>query len=172
MHKSFDLKDLPTVLEVKSDIFNYYKERIGGSPYNLSEFSENVYNTISSVLSGYLPMAGDDVLVLGTEEYMFTPMVFAKMLSDKLHIDVQFHATTRSPIETSNLCDYAIKQRVPITSCYDNARNTYIYNLRKYDKVYIITDVNPNLEFIKDISSALVSAGCEEKNIICITMKG
>lgn len=172
LHKSFDLKDLPTVLEVKSDSSNYYKERIGELPYNLSEFSENVYNTISSVLSGYLPMAGDDVLVLGTEEYMFTPMVFAKKLSDKLHVNVQFHATTRSPIETADLCDYAIKQRYPITSCYANARNTYIYNLRKYDRVYIITDVNPNLEFIKDISSALVSAGCEAKNIICITMKG
>ena len=172
IHTSFKLKDFPVVLEVKSDISNYSKERIGGSPYNLFEFSENVYYTISSALSKYLPMAGEDVLVLGTEEYMFTPMIFAKMLSDKLYVNVQFHATTRSPIETSDLPNYAINKRYPITSCYDYARKTYLYNLRKYDKVYIITDVNPNFEFIKDISSALVSVGCEAKNIIIITTKG
>ena len=119
-----------------------------------------------------MPNPNDNVLVLGTEEYMFTPMVFAKMLTDKLHINVQFHATTRSPIEISNNSGYAIKQRYPISSCYDPTRDTYIYNLKWYDKIYIITDVIPNSDFIKNITFSLVSVGCETKNIFIITMKG
>lgn len=111
-------------------------------------------------------------LVLGTEEYMFSPMLFAKMLADDLNANVQFHATTRSPIETSSFDYYAIKYRFCITSCYDNSRDTYIYNLQKYDKVYIITDVVPNEDFIIDISSALVHTGCNIDNIVFIILKG
>lgn len=166
------LKKVPSILEVKSDIANYCKERVGSQPYDFSEFSEVIYSTISSALHDNMPETNDNVLVLGTEEFMFAPMVFAEMLEMKKQIPVMFHATTRSPIETSDLEGYAIKKRYPITSCYDSSRNTFIYNLRKYDKVYIITDVKPNLNFIKDISSALVSVGCNTKNIFIITMKG
>ncbi|MBQ2937908.1 MAG: phosphoribosyltransferase domain-containing protein [Clostridia bacterium] len=172
MHVSPNIMDFPKVLVARSDISNYSKERIGSKPYPLSGFSEIVYSTISSTLNDHMPMVGDDVLVLGTEEYMFTPMIFAKELCDKLHTNVQFHATTRSPIETADRIDYAIRTRYPITSCYDYTRKTYIYNLRKYDKVYIITDVIPNSNFIIDISSALVNAGCKIQDIIIITMKG
>lgn len=172
VHTSFKFKEMPKIIEVKSDISNYFKERIGGLPYNLFDFSKIIYSTISSALYNKLPMVGEKVLVLGTEEYMFTPMIFAKELKDTLQVDVQFHATTRSPIETSNLEDYALKERYPITSCYDLARKTYIYNLMRYDKVYIVTDVMPNFRFIRDIFSALVSVGCEEKNIIIVTVKG
>ena len=171
-HVSTTVINSPTLLEVKSDVSNYFNERIGSKPINLSDFSEAVYTTISSALANHMPEQGDDVLVLGTEEYMFAPMVFAKMFSDKLNVNVQFHATTRSPIETSDSVDYAIKHRYQLASCYDSERNTYIYNLRKYDKVYIITDVIPNPHFIKDISSALASVGCETKNIFIVTAKG
>ena len=94
------------------------------------------------------------------------------MLNENLNVNVQFHATTRSPIETSNASSYAIHSCYPISSCYDKTRNTFIYNLRRYDKVYIITDVIPTDNFVKDISSALVSVGCTIQNIMIITLKG
>ena len=166
------LKSVPAIIEVKNSVSNYFKERIGAKPYDISEFSEKIYSSISSVLGYNMPKQDETVLVLGTEEYMFAPMVFAKALSDSLGIDVQFHATTRSPIEISGEFDYAIKNRYPITSCYNCSRNTNIYNLEKYDKVYIITDVIPNSKFINDISAALALIGCNVQNIIILTMKG
>lgn len=163
---------IPTVLSISCDYSDFYKERIGGKPYNLQEFSENIYTQIAGLIDSSLPNSKDTVLVLGTEEFMFTPMVFGKMLCEKLNVNVQFHATTRSPIETSCSEFYAIHQRYPISSCYNEKRNTFIYNLKKYDKVYIITDVYPSYSFMKDISSALVSAGCSLEDILIITLKG
>ncbi len=165
---------IPPILSINCNYSNFYKERIGGKPYNLQDFSENIYTQIVAGLidDSFLPNSKDTVLVLGTEEFMFTPMVFGKMLSEKLNVTVQFHATTRSPIETSSSELYAIHQRYTISSCYNEKRNTFIYNLKKYDKIYIITDVYPSYSFMKDISSALVYAGCSLEDIIVITLKG
>lgn len=167
-----ELTSVPEIIEVKCPISNFFRERVGEKPCGISQFAETIYSSISSVLGCNMPNQSETVLVLGTEEYMFAPMVFAKKLSETLVIDVQFHATTRSPIETSGEFDYTIKHRYPITSCYDSARNTNIYNLEKYDKVYIITDVIPNSRFVNDISSALALVGCNVKNVIILTMKG
>ena len=169
---SAPLKVLPPVFSISCTYSDFYKERIGGKPYGLQEFSQNVYEQIASQISAILPSNTDNVLILGTEEFMFTPMIFGKMLSENLNVNVQFHATTRSPIETSCSEFYAIHQRYPIHSCYNEKRNTFIYNLQKYDKVYIITDTYPSSDFMKDISSALVSAGCSLKDIFIITLKG
>lgn len=166
------LETYPTILNVNCSVSDFYKERIGCEPYKLLYFSETVYSQIAYILGASLPHKDDDVLVLGTEEFMFTPMIFAKMLNENLNVNVQFHATTRSPIETSNASSYAIHYCYPISSCYDKTRNTFIYNLRRYDKVYIITDVIPTDNFVKDISSALVSVGCTIQNIMIITLKG
>ena len=132
--------------------------------------SETVYSEVIGAIEE--PKAGENVLVIGTEEFMFTPMVFGKILEEKLSVNVQFHATTRSPIVASNEEAYAIKASYPLTSCYDKNRNTFIYNLERYDKVYIITDVVPTEEFVDDITAALVSVGCDVKNVFIITLKG
>ena len=166
------LNGYPTVISLKCSVSDFYKERIGCKPYDFKEFSNELYLQTINALGNALPQKDDDVLVLGTEEFMFTPMVFGKMLSEKLNVHVKFHATTRSPIETSKKSSYAIHHRYPISSCYDKNRNTFIYNLKRYDKVYIITDVIPNDEFIKDISHALASVGCSPNDITIITLKG
>lgn len=160
----------PKILWVKNTASNFIKERIGAEPYNMHEFTEEIYSSVSSALAGNMPNSNDAVLVLGTEEYMFTPMVFAKALSEHVDVDVQFHATTRSPIETSKECKYAIRNRYPIASCYEPARNTNIYNLKKYDRVYIMTDVIPNCKFVEDISVALTLAGCDIEKIVILCM--
>lgn len=167
-----NLETYPTILNIKCTVSDFYKERMGCKPYKLLDFSKIVYSQISKAIGSALPKKSDKVLILGTEEFMFTPMVFGKMLSEILNVNVHFHATTRSPIETSSASSYAIHHRYSISSCYNKTRNTFIYNLQRYDKVYIITDVNPTDDFIKDISSALISVGCSIQNIIIIILKG
>lgn len=162
----------PNVIEVPCNVSSFSKERIGFVPHDFKTFSHTLYSQITTQISNYLPKSNENVLVLGTEEYMFSAMAFGKMLAEKQHVNVCCHATTRSPIETSTLKDYAIQYRYPIASCYNKERKTYIYNLQKYDRVYIVTDVVPTEEFIIDISSALVSTGCELDTIVFIVLKG
>lgn len=160
----------PAQIIVKSSVSDFYKERVGSKPHSLWYMSKTVYSEIIGSIEK--PKAEEKVLVIGTEEFMFTPMVFGKMLEENLNVNVQFHATTRSPIVASNEEAYAIKTSYLLTSCYDRNRNTYIYNLERYDKVYIITDVVPTEEFVNDITAALVSIGCDVKNVFIITLKG
>ncbi len=162
----------PNVVEVPCDVSGFSKERIGFVSHDFKMFSHTLYSQITTQISNYLPKSNENILVLGTEEYMFSPMVFGKMLAEKQHVNVCCHATTRSPIETATLDGYAIHCRYPIASCYNKERKTYIYNLQKYDRVYIVTDVIPTEEFIIDISSALVSTGCKLDTIVFIVLKG
>lgn len=162
----------PTLFTVKCSISNFYADRLGRVHVRLKDFTDVLYSAIKKVVETTLPTSNEDVLVLGTEEFMFAPLVFGKMLSEKRHISVQFHATTRSPIKASKFGTYAISRCFPIASCYDSTRNTFVYNLKKYDKVYIVTDVVPNTQFLADIVTALTIAGTQPKNIIVIVLKG
>lgn len=166
------IKCHPNILKVHCDVSDFSKERTGSVPYNLEKFSKTIYHQILNVIVNYLPKENENILVLGTEEFMFSSMIFGKMLSENINVNVQFHATTRSPIEMSNMDSYVVKHRFSITSCYNKNRITYLYNLKNYDKVYVITDVIPINDFIIDISSALVSIGCQLDNIIFIVVKG
>lgn len=166
------VKDLVETIVIKNHFSNFTLERIGKKPEDFSSFENMVYLKMISAINRILPERNESVLVLGTEEYMYTPLVFANLLYLRLGANVQFHATTRSPIEASKHPSYAIKSRYPIASCYDAKRNTFIYNLQKYDKVFIVTDIVPNKEFIQDISSALNSVGCKTSNIKIIVLKG
>ncbi len=162
----------PILCTVNCKISNFYAERLGNVHIRLEDFSHVLYSNIERMISSFLPHEKEEVLVLGTEEFMFAPLVFGQMLGYTKSIPVWFHATTRSPIETSNFANYAISKSFSITSCYDSSRNTFIYNLRKYDRVFIVTDVIPNENFIKDITAALVSVGTLPENIIIIVLKG
>lgn len=80
-----------------------------------------------------------NILVLGTEEFMYPALYVAEKMEDGT-AKVSFHATTRSPITVSSEPDYPLHERYGLCSLYDKERVTYIYDLKKYDEVYIITD--------------------------------
>lgn len=162
----------PTSLVRNCNVSNFRLERLGASPLSFERVSQALYSELKEELRYHLPNSNDEVLILGTEEFMFAPLVFGKMLQENHTPSVYFHATTRSPIETSDAEDYAISKRFSIRSCYNSLRNTFVYNLKRYDKVYIITDVIPGIEFTMDIVAALMSAGTAFENIYIIILKG
>lgn len=108
------------------------------------------------------------VLVLGTEEFMFPPMAFAKKLLDTYEwLDVKFHATTRSPILTSTEEEYPLHSRYKINSPYELERITYVYNLEAYDLAVILSDSDKIEEkTYEGIKSALMQAGCKRIHIV------
>ena len=55
------------------------------------------------------------------------------------------HSTTRSPIAVSLEKDYPLHCRYELKSLYDADRKTFIYDIGKYDRVFVITD-SPEIE--------------------------
>lgn len=83
----------------------------------------------------------DEVLVIGTEEFMYPAIELAGYLQEwKACKKVKTHSTTRSPIIAYDVEDYPLRNRYKLVSVYDDERITYIYNLKRYDKVVVVTD--------------------------------
>lgn len=115
-----------------------------------------------------IPEEERELLILGTEEFMFPGMCIGKAIEEaypgKL---VRFHATTRSPIEISGDEDYPLHNRTPLNSLYGDERKTFLYNLRKYDRVLLVTDAAPIHEAgLTSIRAALEAYGNEKITMI------
>lgn len=78
------------------------------------------------------------VLCIGTEECMYPAIVMAKAL-ERLGYDSYVQATTRVPTCVHVEGEETLKNRYTVESLYGDRVN-YVYNLDKYDTVYIITD--------------------------------
>lgn len=106
-----------------------------------------------------------NLLVLGTEECMYPAIRLGETLKrDGVAETVKVHATTRSPIIASGAEGYPLSHRYRIRSVYDKSRDTYVYNLNKYDKVIVVTDTITITEGMNDLISALRSVG--NRNIL------
>lgn len=105
------------------------------------------------------------LLVLGTEECMYPAIRLGENLKKYGAAKaVKVHATTRSPIIASCEEGYPVNHRYQIRSVYDKERDTYVYNLKEYDKVIVVTDTGIIAEGMNDLLVALRSVG--NKNIL------
>lgn len=103
------------------------------------------------------------ILVLGTEECMLPGLILGNILEEKGFKNVFFQATTRSPISISKDNDYPIKSGWQIKSFYDDERRNYIYNMRAYDIVLIVSDTNySEYEAMNTLGNVLVKNGCKK----------
>lgn len=102
------------------------------------ELGENIYSEIENSISDK-----QNILVLGSEEFMYPAMRTAKVLEDHGKT-VKFHATTRSPICVSSEENYPLHCRYELESLYDKDRTTFVYDIKSYDKVIIVTDAELN----------------------------
>ena len=130
----------------KAVVFSDYEKEI-----------ERYANEIENII-GYERYS--DILVLGTEECMYPALRLGEILNrDGAAEVVKVHATTRSPIIASGAEDYPLSHRYQIRSVYDKTRDTYVYDLRKYDKVIVVTDTADIAEGMSDLLTALRSVG-------------
>lgn len=106
------------------------------------------------------------ICVVGTEEFMYIPGVLAQLLGSK-NKAVKIQATTRSSIDIMVESEkVGIRNKVALESVYDKERRTYLYNLDEYDKVFVITDGEENIEsFANQITNAFKHYGTREENI-------
>ena len=95
------------------------------------------------------------ILVLGTEENMLPALITGKIL-ETAGANVFTHSTTRSPIGVSLQKNYPIVEGYQIKSFYDIDRITFIYNLKFYDLILIVSDVESwQPDAVKSLIAAL-----------------
>lgn len=102
------------------------------------------------------------ILVLGTEECMYPALILGKKLEEKYNADVYCHASTRSPIAISSQNNYPINNGYKINSFYDDRRITYIYNIKKYDRVFVVTDSKKDTNAMNSLGAVLKKHDCEK----------
>lgn len=94
-------------------------------------------------------------LVLGTEECMYPALRLGERL-ERLGAEVCCHATTRSPIGLCDAPGYPIRSGWKLPSFYEEERTTYVYNLREYDMVIVVSDTKKtDLRAIQALASVL-----------------
>ena len=114
-----------------------------------------------SVEKAFHFVEGERVLVVGTEEFMY-PALFAGACLEDCGNHVVCHSTTRSPIAVSSQSSYPLHIRYELESFYQKDRRTFIYDLKKYDRVIMITDAKAHLtEGAASLVCALRSCGNE-----------
>lgn len=94
-------------------------------------------------------------LVLGTEECMYPALRLGEGL-ERLGAEVCCHATTRSPIGLCDTPGYPIRSGWKLPSFYEEERTTYVYNLKEYDTVIVVSDTKKtDLRAIQALASVL-----------------
>ena len=98
-----------------------------------------------------------DVLVLGTEEFMYPALILGHEIEKTAH-SVKSHSTTRTPLLPQSGTDYPLHSRQKFSSPYEDERVTYLYNLASCDTVIIITDAPGSRG--EELAGAVRSCGC------------
>lgn len=94
-------------------------------------------------------------LVLGTEECMYPALRLGEKL-ERLGAEVCCHATTRSPIGLCDAPGYPIRSGWKLPSFYEEGRTTYVYDLKEYDTVIVVSDTKKtDLRAIQALASVL-----------------
>ena len=94
-------------------------------------------------------------LVLGTEECMYPALRLGERL-ERLGAEACCHATTRSPIGLCDAPGYPIRSGWKLPSFYEEERTTYVYNLKEYDTVIVLSDTKKtDLRAIQALASVL-----------------
>lgn len=104
-----------------------------------------------------------EILALGTEEFMYIPM----MLSKEIEGDVYYHSTTRSPIIPINNEKYPIRKKYRFKSFYNENMN-YVYNLNShyYRECFVFIEYATNQKKIDDFVNILANTGIKRINIV------
>ena len=148
--------------------FSYRQLKILSNPrfgVSIGEYfnqCENVGERLEEIFNEENISQKNSVLIVGTEECMLPALIAGRHLEQK-NFSVVTHATTRSPIGISNAENYPIREGFTLRSFYDTERTTYIYNLKNYDAVVILSDAeNFRDEAVGDLISAIEIHGCKK----------
>ncbi len=123
---------------------------------------EGLWNAVHQRIGS---ISNKNILVIGTEEFMYPALFIGKKL-EELSNQVFCHSTTRSPIVVSLEKDYPLHSRYELKSLYDSERRTFLYDIGKYDKVFVVTDAPK--EETEGVHTLLSALGAQNDHITLI----
>ncbi|WP_445769187.1 phosphoribosyltransferase domain-containing protein [Rheinheimera sp.] len=96
-----------------------------------------VINHSDTLMLDIEPIAGEKVLVVGTNEFVFRPFLLAERL-EKAGVEVYFSSTTRSPIAIA----HSIKSALVFRDNYGMGIPNFLYNVldKDFDRIIICTE--------------------------------
>ena len=107
----------------------------------------------------------ENILVLGTEEFMYIPMMFAKQMEGNIY----YHSITRSPIIEIENENYPINSKFKLNSFYNEEVSNYVYNIDKnnYKECFLFVELNKDKKNYEKIINIFKSTNIEKLNIVC-----
>lgn len=118
-------------------------------PLKLKTYLFILYVIFKDLLDTLLNKLSLDILVIGTEDFYFTSLLFSNMLQKYYKVNSSFKSIT------------SVNIKLPV-----NYQELYLYNLSKYDKILIFLHSNFNDDFVFNLSEILRMRGCRELNFI------
>ncbi|MCY6370081.1 phosphoribosyltransferase family protein [Clostridium ganghwense] len=147
----------------ENKVYNYldFSGRFGLSYKELRRTEENLFD-ITNTMKPF----EKELLVLGTEEFMYIPMVMASMVEGAV-----YQSTTRSPIYVGKDEDYGIKYAAKFKNPFDKDVINYVYNIGKdmYKEVVFVTEREIDMESKKDMINLFYSVGIHKINFVYFT---
>lgn len=135
------VQEMPKEIITVDHLGNIPNARLGYSCGGINTLAQNLLERYKNQIQ-----QSNNILVLGTEEFMAVPIYFAREI-EKFGKSVVCHATARSPIgvlkplaQDTSTAEYPIKKGYKLVSFYQKDRNTYLYSMNHYDLVFVLTD--------------------------------
>lgn len=141
--------------EDKKILNSYSNPRVGMTREDFKEYIEFHFDRMQS---NFAPWWGERVMIIGTEENMYLPILIANWLGDNTTV----RSTTRSPITVSKEDGYLIYNGIQIPSAYDTNRTTYLYNIDNTYKKALIVLERATLGFKECIRDGLRELGVDK----------
>ena len=112
-----------------------------GGRHGFTQHDQGAAAAAARLQAGVVGPTGPRVLVLGTEELMYAPLLIAVELAGRDGLTVRFSSTTRSPVLVVDEPGYPIRTGVQFDSAEDGTPR-FAYNVDGFDDIVVVTD-NP-----------------------------
>ncbi|WP_394260864.1 phosphoribosyltransferase domain-containing protein [Moraxella boevrei] len=124
---------------------------------NSSEFLPNLLENLYKKLENFDKSQLKNVLVLGSNEFVWLPFLLAERLANDWQINVKFSALTRSPIVIDN--QTAIKSVLSFTDNYGLGMTNFVYNVEPDAWDLIVLCIETPSDSVDKIWQDLVEQG-------------
>lgn len=168
---SFSVND-PSDAVITSDKYtvinniNFPDLRKGMNIGQLKKETEQLAQNITDKLKN-MTDENSSAAIIGTEECMLPAIMTGMYMEQKCgNMSVYTHSTTRSPIGVSAEDNYPCKNGFSLPSFYEKDRKTFLYNIKKYDAVVVITDSSDEVQ--TDCAMSYLAGLFDTDNIILV----
>lgn len=162
----YENKILIGYYKTNSKICSFSIEQSNNKPIKIKTYVNILYKDFKTLLDKEISLHNTDILVLCFEEFSFISMVFSYMIQKYYKVNSYFQSFSTVNMQNNNSSNSIINNINTLITLDNDSQNYYLYNLKKYDNVFLFTNNKVNDGFILEISNILRKYGCRKLTII------